>query len=125
MSDLQQWRQARGTISPVLETVIQRAGKEIAHLTTKRHPSGSPQKAWTPEPIMQAFFEPLRVFAAHVPDGRLDFTVSAFLASLPASVTASPHPAPAAPAPSEVHGLHGSPSVPTGQVTHYTDVSTP
>ena len=125
MKDIQQWRQARGTISPELRTVVRRTGKEIAHLTTERHPPGAPQKVWRPEPIVRAFLEPLRLFAAHVPAGRLDFTVSAFLASLPASVTASPHPAPAAPAPSEGHGLHGSPSVPTGQVTHYTDVSTP
>jgi len=125
VSDIQQWRQARGTIPPELSTVIQRTGKEIAHLTTKRHPPGAPQKVWTPEPIMRAFLEPLRLFAAHVPAGRLDFTVSAFLASLQASVTGSPHPAPAAPAPSEGHGLHGSPPVPTEQPKRFTDVSTP
>lgn len=124
VGDIQQWRQARGTIPPELKTVIQRTGKEIAHLTTKRHPPGAPQKLWSPEPIVLAFFDPLRLFAAHVARGRLDVSVSAFIANLPAGA-ASPPPAPDAPATSEGNGLVGSPSVPTGKVKHYTDVSTP
>jgi len=123
--DIQRWKQARGTTPPELSTVIQRTGKEIAHLTTKRHPSGAPQKVWRPEPIVRAFLEPLRLFAAHVPAGRLDGSVSAFIANLPASAAASPPPAPASAAASQVHGLLGSTSSPPGPITHYTDVSTP
>ncbi len=76
VKDIQQWRKARGAIPRELRTTIQRTGKEIAHLTTKRHPSGAPQKAWDPEPIVRAFFGPLKLFAAHVPAGRLDASVS-------------------------------------------------
>lgn len=103
VKDVRQWGQARGTISPELKTVIQRTGKEIAHLTTKRHPPGAPEKVWSPEPIVRAFFEPLRLFAAHVPSGRLDVSVSAFISNLSAG-----------------HGVVGSPAS-----QYYTDVSTP
>ncbi len=116
VKDARQWRQARRTIPPVLRTVIQRTGKEIAHLTTMRHPAGAPQKVWRPEPIVQAFFEPLQQFAAHVPAPRLDVSVRAFIANLPASGTAQPRAPPAPPAPSGGHGPVGPP---------YTDVSTP
>lgn len=84
VKDLQQWRKARGAIPPELRTTIQRTGKEIAHLTTQRYPPGSPQRTWSPEPIVRAFFAPLKLFAAHVPAGRLDTSVSQFIASLPA-----------------------------------------
>lgn len=84
VNDIQQWKKARGAIPPELRTTIQRTGKEIAHLTTQRHPPGSPQKAWNPEPIVRAFFTPLKLFAAHVSAGRLDVSVSHFIASLPA-----------------------------------------
>lgn len=83
MKDVQQWKEARGAIPLELRTTIQRTGKEIAHLTTHRHPPGSPQKAWSPEPIVRAFFPPLKTFAAHVQAGRLDVSVSHFIASLP------------------------------------------
>ena len=84
VGDIQQWREARGAIPPELRTTIQRTGKEIAHLTTQRHPPGSPRKAWGPEPIVRAFFAPLKLFAAHVSAGRLDVSVSQFIAFLPA-----------------------------------------
>jgi len=83
VKDIGQWRKARGAIPPILRTMIQRTGKEIAHLTTKRHPPGAPQKAWDPGPIVQEFFEPLKLFADHVPTGRLGVSVSQFIASLP------------------------------------------
>ncbi len=104
VDDVQQWRHARGpTIPPDLERVIQRTGKEIAHLTSKRHPAGDPQKVWGPKPIVQAFLQPLLLFATHVPAGRLDVSVIDFISKLSAA-----------------HGAGGSPS---GQ--YYTDVSTP
>lgn len=104
VDDVQQWRQARGpTIPPDLEGIIQRTGKEIAHLTTKRHPSGTPEKVWSPKPILQTFLQQLVLFATHVPPGRLDVKVTDFISKLSAA-----------------HGAGGSQS---GQ--YYTDVSTP
>ncbi len=79
--NVQEWKEARGSIPPELKTTIQRTGKEIAHLTTQRHPPGSPQKVWSPEPIVRAFFQPLKAFAAYSLSGRLDSTLSCFIAS--------------------------------------------
>ncbi len=36
VKDVRRWRQARGTIPEALKTVINRTGKEIAHLTIRR-----------------------------------------------------------------------------------------
>ncbi len=121
VADVQQWRNARGAIPSELKTVIERTGKEIAHLTTKRYPPDAPQKGWSPEAIVRAFFEPLRRFAAHVRPGCLHISVSEFIAALPAPS--------APPAPSGGLGVLGlgSPSGPDGTpiVTHSTDASTP
>jgi len=126
VAEVHKWRAARSPMPPELRTTVHRTGKEIAHLTTQRHPPGAPQKVWSPEPIFRVFFEPLRQFAAHVPAGRLDGSVSAFIASLPASSAASPPPgASASTAASGAAGLFGMTSVPTGRITHSTDVSTP
>jgi hypothetical protein len=83
VSDVTGWRRVRGTLPSMLETVKTRTSKETAHLTTGRHPAGSPLKGWSPELILRAFFEPLRAFAEHVPAGRLDVSVTAFIAALP------------------------------------------
>lgn len=83
VTDGDHWRKDRGAIPSVLRTVIDRTGKEIAHLTIERHPAGSSDKAWNPDTILRAFLPPLRAFAAQVATERLDATVTAFLASLP------------------------------------------
>ena len=87
VKDIAEWRKVRGAIPSELKITIQRTGKEIAHLTTKRHPPGSPQKGWSPEPIFQAFIAPLKLFAARVSKERLHFSVGGFIASLPAPPT--------------------------------------
>lgn len=115
--DVQQWTQARGDIPPELTLVKRRTAKEIAHLTTGRHPPGSPQKVWSPESIARAFFEPLRLFHAHVPSSRLDAGVHAFIANFAASP-------PVRPATAASEGLSGSPCVAKGLVCGPTDVST-
>lgn len=99
--DVQEWEKARGIIPAELITVIERTGKEIAHLTTKRPPPGSPEKGWSPEAIVQLLFRPLRQFAVHAQSDRLDFTVKGFIASLKTPGAASPPAAPAGPAVSE------------------------
>jgi len=83
VKDIQEWKEARGSIPPEIKTTIQRTGKEIAHLTTERHPPGSPQKVWSPEPIFQAFIRPLKRFLAHSIPERLDTSVGAFIGALP------------------------------------------
>lgn len=40
------WRNRRPTISPLLEKARERAGKELAHLTTKRITGTPAHKAW-------------------------------------------------------------------------------
>lgn len=109
------WRAARGPIPPDLQTVIERTGKEIAHLTTGRFPAGDPRKAWSPEPIFRLFFDPLKRFVTDVPPGRLDSSVLAFIAALPT------RPASGAGAPTP-----GGSGTPTGMIMGGgTSVSTP
>lgn len=123
--DVQPWRSARGPIVPELKQVKDRTAKQIAHLTTERHPPGSPEKVWSPEPIVRAFFEPLRLFMAHVPAGRLDVSVLAFLANFVPTPSEGRAPAgPVSPTFLGGLGLAGSPSVPNTPVTPLTDVST-
>ena len=50
-----------------LQTVVDRTGKEIAHLTTRRLAPDDPGKAWSPEPILRLFFGPLKRFASRCP----------------------------------------------------------
>jgi hypothetical protein len=83
VSDPQRWRRDRGKIPALLHETIERTAKEIAHLTLDRHPAGSSAKGWSPEPLVRAFFDPLRTFVTHVPAGRLDVSVTAFIAKLP------------------------------------------
>jgi hypothetical protein len=116
VKDIEEWRTARGPMPPELKEIMRRTGKEIAHLTTKRLPPGDPKKAWAPGAIVQALTAPLKLFRAHVPPGRLDLSVTHFIAELPAPATAEA---------STASGPFGSTSVPTGQITHRTDVSTP
>jgi hypothetical protein len=122
VKDPVEWRKARGPMPPELVTVMRRTGKEIAHLTTKRMPPGDPKKAWIPEAIVQALSTPLKLFATQVPPGRLDLSVTHFIAELPSPATSEASPK-SGPIPGS--GLAGPASVPTGQITHRTDVSTP
>ncbi len=84
------WASARGPIPGVLKTVIRRTAKEIAHLTSARHRFYAPEKMWDAEPILAAFREPFRVFAAHATPGRLDASVSMFIATLGAAMIPRP-----------------------------------
>jgi len=85
VADGAMWRDARGRPPRTLIDVVDRTGKEIAHLTTGRKPAGSPLKQWSPEPILQALFGPLKVFARHARADSLDLSVTAFIAALPDS----------------------------------------
>jgi hypothetical protein len=76
------WAAARGALPAELKTVIARTGKEIAHLTRLRYPPGAPEKGWTLASIVRAFFPPLRRFLEHAVPGRLDISVTAFIAEL-------------------------------------------
>ena len=87
VNDVDAWCADRGSIPPELQTVIDRTGKEIAHLTTARISPGDPRKAWTPEMIFREFCGPLKRFVGHVPSGRLDISVLSFVAALPTPPT--------------------------------------
>jgi len=76
------WKEARGSIPPELQEVIDRTGKEIAHLTIRRPPSGDPQKRWNVAHVFRLFFRPLHVFLAHTEPARLDVGVAAFINEL-------------------------------------------
>jgi hypothetical protein len=77
------WPTARGPAPDEVTALIARTGKEIAHLTRMRHPSGAPEKAWTPALVVRAFFSPLRRFLDHAAPERLDIRVTEFIAALP------------------------------------------
>jgi hypothetical protein len=77
------WLGARGPAPDEVTMLVTRTGKEIAHLTRLRHPSGAPEKAWTPALVVRAFFAPLRRFLEEAVSGRLDISVKAFIAELP------------------------------------------
>ncbi len=81
--DVQEWRAARGDIPPELQEVIDRTGKEIAHLTRGRRPPGDPKKAWTIEHVYRLLCGPLHLFLKHAEPGRLDVSVAAFIRALP------------------------------------------
>ena len=83
VKDVEAWRAARGTIPPELQEVVDRTGKEIAHLTTGRRPAGDPRKGWTFEHVYRLFFGPLDLFLTHVEPTRLDISVTAFISALP------------------------------------------
>jgi hypothetical protein len=123
VKDVDAWGTTCGPIPSELQAVIDRTGKEIAHLTTGRLPAGDPKKGWSPEPIFREFFEPLRRFAAHVPPARLDASVVAFIGALPAAPAPGSVPPPAA-APTALPTPVNS-GTPTGMIIGGTSVSTP
>jgi hypothetical protein len=84
VKDVAAWKAARGNIPPELQEVIDRTGKEIAHLTTGRHPAGNPKKGWSIEHVYRMFFAPLHLFLRHAEPARLDVSVRAFISALPA-----------------------------------------
>jgi hypothetical protein len=77
------WKSARGTIPAQLQEVINRTGKEIAHLTSNRRAPGDPKKAWIFEHIFRLFFQPLHLFLEHAEPGRLHVSVVGFITALP------------------------------------------
>ncbi len=111
VKDVAAWKAARGNIPPEIQEVIDRTGKEIAHLTTGRHPAGDPKKGWSVEHVYRMFFGPLHLFLKHAEPARLDVSVVAFISALPTP------PAGAAPV------LYGCTSSGRGGVR--TDISTP
>lgn len=111
VKDVAAWKAVRGDIPPGLQEVIDRTGKEIAHLTTGRHPAGDPKKGWSVEHVYRMFFGPLHLFLKHAEAARLDMSVMAFISAMP-TPPAGPAPAP-----------YGYTSSDRGGVR--TDVSTP
>lgn len=82
VADVEQWRAARGPMPEALKVLTYRTGKEIAHLTTKRYPSGSPQKGWSPQTIIDALAPRLKLFIDHVPAPRIDWRFRVFLSEV-------------------------------------------
>jgi hypothetical protein len=82
VKDVAEWKADRGSIAAELQEVIDRTGKEIAHLTMGRRPPGDPQKAWSFERIYMLFFRPLHLFLKHALPARLDVSVVAFISAL-------------------------------------------
>jgi hypothetical protein len=71
--DTAEWEAARGKdVPPLLQEVMTRTAKEIAHLTTERLPANSREKKWTPKKILRVFDNPLRVFVDHSDPQLLD-----------------------------------------------------
>src|SRR3989442_15048131 len=83
VKDVAAWEAARGTIPAELQEVIDRTGKEIAHLTTGRRPASDPRKNWNFEQVFRMFFAPLHLFLKHAEPARLDASVPAFISALP------------------------------------------
>lgn len=81
--DIGAWNAVRGTIPAELQEVIDRTGKEIAHLTTGRLPAGDPKEGWSFERVYRMFFGPLHLFRKHAEPARLDTSVVAFISALP------------------------------------------
>jgi hypothetical protein len=79
VADVDQWRARRGPVPDVLEVLRKRTGQEIAHLTTLRHPTGSPEKAWSPQEIIDALRPRLKAFVDEVPPQRIDWRLRNFL----------------------------------------------
>ena len=83
VADVEEWRAARGPMPEVLKVLRDRTGREIAHLTTQRHPAGSPKKAWSPQEIILALTPRLKAFVAYVPPQRIDWRFRVFLNEAP------------------------------------------
>jgi hypothetical protein len=82
--DVQKWKAARGDIPAELQEVIDRAGKEIAHLTQGRRHPRDPKKGWTIEHVYRLLCRPLHLFLEHADPARLNATsVPAFIQELP------------------------------------------
>lgn len=91
VGNVEAWTSDRGERPAELETLIERANKEVAHLTEKRYASGAPEKLWIPEEIVRMLCGPLHSFVHHAVAKRLDISVKAFIAELaksPADATA-------------------------------------
>jgi len=85
--DVQKWKAERGDIPAELQEVIDRTGKEIAHLTKGRRPPGDPKKGWTIEHVYVLLCKPLHLFLRHADPARLDVRVPAFIQELPPGTT--------------------------------------
>ena len=72
--------------------IIDRTGKEIAHLTTGRRSPGDPRKRWSFEHVYMMFFAPLHLFLKHAEPARLDVSVAAFIGALPTPPDAATAP---------------------------------
>jgi hypothetical protein len=81
--DVREWKAARGPLPADLQEVIDRTGKEIAHLTRGRRPPGDPRKAWTVEHVYRLLCVPLHLFLKHAEPERLEVSVTAFILALP------------------------------------------
>jgi len=92
VKDVAAWKAARGAIPGELQEVIDRTGKEIAHLTTGRRPSSDPWKGWSFEHVYRMFFAPLHLFLKHAEQARLDVSVAAFISALPTPPDAATGP---------------------------------
>lgn len=65
------WEQARGPVPAALTQAAQRTGKEVAHLTRRRHAGNVPEKQWAPYALLAALAVPLKQFVVMVPETRL------------------------------------------------------
>src|SRR2546427_3069438 len=81
--DVLKWKAERGDIPADLQEVIDRTGKEIAHLTRGRRSPRDPKKGWNIEHVYLLLCKPLHLFLRHADPARLDGSVPAFIQELP------------------------------------------
>jgi hypothetical protein len=73
-----EWTRLRGKIPPILKSARIRANKEVSHITTGRHHSGSPKKHWDVVALSNVLVPTMRLMAENAMRDRLSPRVSQF-----------------------------------------------
>lgn len=81
VANLEEWRRARGPMPEILRRASERAGGEVAHLTTRRQ-SEPAAKHWPLQELLQALTPPVCQFIAMTPAARLDWRFGMLAADL-------------------------------------------
>jgi hypothetical protein len=80
--DLATWTRERQDMPPILVLVKERAGKEIAHLTSDRKEYDDPDKEWPLQEIVNTIQAKFRLFVKHTPGARLDALIVGYIVGL-------------------------------------------